>query len=274
MRIAIKIGTSTLTYPSGQMNIRRVEALCKVLSDIRNSGHELVVISSGAIGMGVGKLKLSERPNDMPTRQAAAAVGQCELMYFYDKLFTEYNYTTAQILLTAEDMQRDRHPERLQNFVNTINRLLELGVIPIINENDTVATEEIAVGDNDHLGAQVAVTINAELLVILTDTNGLYTSDPHQNSKAKRILEVRELTDDIRKLAAGRGSALGTGGMVTKIDAAELCMNAGIDVVITSGFQPSVLYEVLDEQPVGTRFIAKAPKEVASIKEKSNAHPM
>lgn len=258
MRIAVKIGTSTLTYPSGQMNIRRVESLCKVLSDIRNSGHELVVISSGAIGMGVGKLKLPERPNDMPTKQAAAAVGQCELMYFYDKLFTEYNYTTAQILLTAEDMQQDRHPERLQNFVNTINRLLELGVIPIINENDTVATEEIAVGDNDHLGAQVAVTVKAELLIILTDTNGLYTSDPRQNAKARRVLEVRELTDDIRKSATGRGTSLGTGGMITKISAAEICMNAGIDVVITSGLQPSVLYEVLDERPIGTRFIAKA----------------
>ena len=172
MRIVVKVGTSTLAHSTGRLNIRRVEALVKVLSDLKNAGHEVILVSSGAIGMGVGKLGLRERPSDMPTKQAAAAVGQCELMYVYDKLFSEYNHTVAQILLTGDDLS---HADRHENFCNTMSRLLELGVLPIINENDTVATTEIAVGDNDTLGAIVAVSTGADLLVLLSDIDGLYT---------------------------------------------------------------------------------------------------
>ena len=254
MRIAVKVGTSTLTYATGRLNIRRVEALCRVLSDLKNAGNEIVLVSSGAIGMGTGKLGLAERPKDMPSKQAAAAVGQCELMYVYDKLFAEYNHTAAQILLTAEDL---RDEKRHRNFTNTILRLLELGTLPVINENDTVSTEEIAVGDNDTLGALAAVSVGADLLLILTDIDGLYTADPRDNPAAERIEEVGELTPEILASAGGRGSALSTGGMVTKLSAARLCMEAGIDMVILNGSRPEILYEAVEGKPVGTRFVGK-----------------
>ncbi len=175
MRIVIKVGTSTLTHSTGRVNIRRITALCRVLSDIKNAGHQVVLVSSGAIGMGVGKLSLPGRPTDMPTKQAAAAVGQCELMYTYDKLFGEYSHVVAQLLLTGADVE---DPERLHNIHNTLERLLELGALPIVNENDTVATHEIAVGDNDTLAAIVAQAASADLLVLLSDIDGLYTADP------------------------------------------------------------------------------------------------
>ena len=181
MRIVVKVGTSTLAHPTGHLNIRHVEHLCKVLSDLKNAGHQIILVSSGAIGMGVGKLQLSQRPQDMPSKQAAAAVGQCELMYTYDKLFGEYNHTVAQILLTGDDIL---DPQRKCNFQNTLYRLLELDALPIINENDTVATKEIAVGDNDTLGAIVAGCANADLLVLLSDINGLYTADPKSDPTA------------------------------------------------------------------------------------------
>jgi glutamate 5-kinase len=254
MRIVIKIGTSTLTHATGNMNIRRVEKLCRVLSDLKNAGHEIILVSSGAIGMGVGKLGLSTRPTDMPTKQAAAAVGQCELMYVYDKLFSEYNHTVAQILLTGDDLN---HDDRRDNFCNTMFRLLELGVLPIINENDTVATTEIAVGDNDTLGAIVSVCAKAELLVLLSDIDGLYTADPHKCADAKLITTVETLTEDIRALAGDKGSSLGTGGMKTKLNAAEICMSAGCDMVIANGAEPSLLYRIADGEAVGTRFVAK-----------------
>lgn len=253
MRIVIKIGTSTLTHATGNMNIRRVEKLCRVLSDLKNAGHEIILVSSGAIGMGVGKLGLVERPSDMPTKQAAAAVGQCELMYVYDKRFSEYNHTVAQILLTGDDLN---HDDRRENFCNTMFRLLELGVLPIINENDTVATTEIAVGDNDTLGAIVAECAKADLLVLLSDIDGLYTADPHRCADAKLIETVSELTDDILALAGDKGSALGTGGMKTKLHAAEICMNAGCDMIIANGAEPSLLYRIADGEAVGTRFVA------------------
>ena len=254
MRIVVKIGTSTLTHATGNMNIRRVEKLCRVLSDLKNAGHEIILVSSGAIGMGVGKLGLSARPSDMPTKQAAAAVGQCELMYVYDKLFSEYNHTVAQILLTGDDLN---HDDRRTNFCNTMFRLLELGVLPIINENDTVATTEIAVGDNDTLGAIVAVCAQAELLVLLSDIDGLYTADPHKCADAKLISTVDELTPDILSLAGDKGSALGTGGMKTKLHAAEICIEAGCDMIIANGAEPSLLYRIADGEAVGTRFLAK-----------------
>ncbi len=254
MRVVVKVGTSTLTHRTGHLNIRHIETLCKVLSDLKNAGHELILVSSGAIGMGVGKLSLKERPSDMPTKQAAAAVGQCELMYTYDRLFSEYNHTVAQILLTGEDMN---HPDRYENFRNTLHRLLELGALPIINENDTVSTAEIAVGDNDTLGAIVAEGAGAELLVLLTDIDGLYTADPRKDPAAKLIPLVEEITEEVLALAGGKGSALGTGGMATKLHAADLCLKNGIATVIANGSDPAVLYDILEGKPVGTLFKGK-----------------
>ena len=254
MRIVVKVGTSTLAHPTGHLNIRHVEELVTVLSDLRNAGHDVILVSSGAIGMGVGKLHLPGKPADIPTKQAAAAVGQCELMYTYDRLFTQYNHTVAQILLTGEDVD---HEERRQNFENTINRLLELGALPIINENDTVATAEIKVGDNDTLGAIVACTVEADLLVLLSDIEGLYTADPHKNPDAALIPVVEAVTADIEALAGGVGSGLGTGGMATKIRAAKLVTQAGCDMVIANGANPALLYDIVDGKAVGTRFMGK-----------------
>lgn len=253
MRIVVKVGTSTLAHKTGCMNIRHVEQLCKVLSDLKNAGNEVILVSSGAIGMGVGKLSLKERPSDMPTKQAAAAVGQCELMYAYDKLFSEYNHTVAQILLTGLDLD---DAERHKNIKNTMTRLLEMGVLPIINENDTISTAEIAVGDNDTLSAIVAVLLGADLLVLLSDINGLYTADPRKNADATLIGTVKKITPEIEALGGGSGSSLGTGGMQTKISAARLCTENGTDVVIANGADPSVLYDIAENKSVGTKFIA------------------
>ena len=253
MRIVIKIGTSTLAHPAGHLNIRRVEEICKVISDIKNAGNEIIMVSSGAIGMGVGKLGLTSRPTDIPTKQAAAAVGQCELMYTYDKLFGEYNHTVGQLLITGTDIENE---QRHHNFSNTLGRLLELGAIPIINENDTVATEEIVIGDNDTLGAIVATTIHADLLILLSDIEGLYTADPHKDPSATLITTVTEVTDELYALA-GNGGKQGTGGMVTKLDAAAICLKAGCDMVIMNGDDPDALYDVMEGKHVGTRFIAK-----------------
>ena len=253
MRIVVKVGTSTLAHSTGNINIRHVEELCKVMSDLKNAGHEMILVSSGAIGMGVGKLSLKEKPQDMPTKQAAAAVGQCELMYAYDKLFSEYNHTVAQILLTGLDLEDS---ERYHNIQNTMNRLLELNVLPIINENDTVSTQEIAVGDNDTLGAIVAVSMKADLLVLLSDIDGLYTADPHKDENAELISLVTEITPEIEALGGGTGSMLGTGGMATKLNAAKLCMSKGTDMIIANGSNPSVLYDIVDGEKIGTRFKA------------------
>ena len=254
MRIVVKVGTSTLTYPSGHMNIRHVEELVKVLSDLKNAGHEMILVSSGAIAMGVGKLNLSGRPSDTPSKQAAAAVGQCELMNVYDRQFSQYSHTIAQILLSAEDVN---DTVRRTNFENTMKRLLEMGALPIVNENDTVATEEIHVGDNDTLGAIVASTVEADLLVLFSDIEGLYTADPRKDPKAKLIPVVEEISPEIEALAGGAGSSLGTGGMVTKIRAAKTVMAKGCDMIITNGNKPSVLYRIMDGESVGTRFIGR-----------------
>ncbi len=251
MRIVVKLGTSTLTHATGKLNIRRVELLCKVMSDLKNAGHELILVSSGAIAMGVGKMNLAEKPEDIPTKQALAAVGQCELMYVYDKLFSEYHHTVAQVLLTGEDT---KDAQRRGNFQNTLFRLLEMGALPVVNENDTVATAEIAVGDNDTLGAIVAVNARADLLVLMSDIEGLYTADPRRDPSARLIPDVRELTPELLALAGDAGSALGTGGMVTKLKAAGLCMAAGCDMIITNGQRPRDLYRIAEGEPVGTRF--------------------
>ncbi len=257
MRIVVKIGTSTLAYPTYRLNIRLVEELCKTLGDLKNAGHEIVIVSSGAIAVGTGKLMLTSRPKDIPTKQAAAAVGQCELMYTYDKQFAEYNHTVGQILLDNSDVKNE---ERHTNFKNTITRMLELGVIPIINENDTVSTEEIRIGDNDTLSAIVAASIKADILILLSDIDGLYTADPHKDPDAKLIPVVEEVTPEIIALASGSGSELGTGGMITKIHAAEICNAVGTDMVITNGKDLSVLYTLAEGGNVGTRFLGKKVK--------------
>ena len=257
MRIAVKVGTSTLAHSTGHLNIRHVEDLCKVLSDLKNAGNEIILVSSGAIGMGVGKLSLGKRPDDMPTKQAAAAVGQCELMYTYDKLFSEYNHTVAQLLITSPDIAQSERTERGENFRNTVLRLLQLGALPVINENDTVATEEISVGDNDTLSALVARSCDADLLVLLSDIDGLYTSDPRADENAQLISVVPEITPEIIACAGGKGSDLGTGGMATKLHAAQICTDAGIDMIIANGATPAILYDIIEGKSVGTKFIGK-----------------
>ena len=251
MRIVIKIGTSTLAHPTGHLNIRRVEQLCKIMSDIKNAGHELILVSSGAIGMGVGKLGLRERPKDIPSKQAAAAVGQCELMYTYDKLFSEYHHTVAQLLITGDDTTNDI---RRLNFTNTLNRLLELGALPVINENDTVATDEIVIGDNDTLAAIVARSVHADMLILLSDIDGLYTADPHTHPEAALLHHVARVDDHIREIAGISSSTQGTGGMVTKLHAADICLGCGCKMVIANGNNPGNLYDILEGKTVGTTF--------------------
>ncbi len=255
MRIVIKIGTSTLAHATGKLNIQRTGELCRVISDLKNAGHEVIVVSSGAIGMGVGKLGLKKRPTDVPTKQAAAAVGQCELMYVYDRLFTEYGHTVAQILMTGADfLAEDRH----ENFNNTLSKLLELGALPVINENDTIATEEIKVGDNDTLSALVAVSAGADLLILLSDVDGLYSADPRKNEGAKLLQRVHGMPEELFSLAGDEGSTLGTGGMKTKLKAAKLCVEKGCDMVIANGEKPALLYEIIEGKEGNyTRFFAE-----------------
>lgn len=254
MRIVIKIGTSTLAHSTGLINIRRVESLCKVMADLKNAGNEIIIVSSGAIGMGTGKLSLNKKPDDIPTKQAAAAVGQCELMYTYDKIFTEHNHTVAQILLTGADVENSL---RRRNFQNTLDRLLELGAIPIINENDTVVTDEIVIGDNDTLSAIVANVVKADLLIILSDIDGFFTADPHKDCNAKLIHKVCEITPEIKAMTGSEGSKLGTGGMKTKLNAAALVTENGIDMVIANGSNADILYDIVGGKDVGTRFYGK-----------------
>ena len=256
----MKVGTSTLAHATGRLNIRHVEELVKVLSDLKNAGHELILVSSGAIGMGVGKLNLPGRPTDMPSKQAAAAVGQCTMMHVYDKLFGEYNRVVAQILLTGEDVDA---PVRAEHLHNTFESLLELGVIPVVNENDSVSSAEIetgkckVLGDNDTLSAMVARLCRADLLVLLSDIDGLYDDDPHQNPGARLIHRVTRVTPELRAMAGGAGTWRGTGGMTTKLNAAELAMKAGVDMVITNGARPEDLYGIVAGEDIGTRFVAQ-----------------
>ena len=254
MRIVIKVGTSTLAHSTGLLNIKRVEAMCKVISDLKNAGHEIVLVSSGAIGMGLGKVGISKRDSDISTMQAGAAIGQCELMYVYDKLFGEYNHTVAQILMTGAFVAIDDYGKNLNN---TLFRLLELGVIPIVNENDTVTTDEIVIGDNDTLGAIIAERVGADILILLSDIDGLYTSNPAVDPDAKRLDVIEEITEEIEALAGDKGSHLGTGGMITKIKAARMATENGIDMVIANGKNPEVLYDIIEGGGICTRFPAK-----------------
>ena len=259
MRIVVKVGTSTLAHATGRLNIQRMERLCKVLSDLKNAGHEIILVSSGAIGMGVGKLSLSARPKDMPTKQAAAAIGQCELMYIYDKLFSEYNHIVAQLLITAPDLAEGG--SRKAHFHNTLARLLELGALPVINENDTVSTDESVIGDNDTLSAIVSATVSADLLILLSDIDGLYDCDPRRDPDAKLIETVPVIDARILSLAGDKGSELATGGMVTKLHAAQIATAAGCEMVIANGEKPEVLYDIVDGKRVGTRFLIPKSEE-------------
>lgn len=271
-RVVVKVGTSTLTHRTGRLNIRRVEGLVKNLADLQNAGHEIILVSSGAIGLGMSKIGLVERPKDTPTKQACAAVGQCELMYLYDKLFAEYSINVAQLLLTKFVLLEDRR----QNVQNALERVIQLGAIPIVNENDTVAIDELEleVGENDSLAATVAKIANADLLIIMSDIDGLYDADPRLDPDAKLIPVVEELNDDIRKLAGGAGTKMGTGGMITKINAAEIAVNNGIDMIILNGKNPDNLYYLFETGSLGTRFKAKgspAEKKEPVIDESSDS---
>lgn len=253
-RLVVKVGTSTLTYDTGKTNIRRMHKLVSVLSDIVNSGIEVALVTSGAIGVGVGKLGLKERPSDISGRQAAATVGQCELMFMYDKLFGEYGHTVGQLLITKSDVDSE---ERRKNLVNTFDKLFDYGAVPIVNENDSVAVDEIVYGDNDSLSAIVARLINADALIILTDIDGLYDDNPNENEDAKLISQVGEITDELIAVAGGHGSRFSTGGMVTKLHAAQIAMDAGIDTIVMNGATPESIYKALDGKQIGTFFTGK-----------------
>lgn len=252
-RIVVKVGTSTLTYATGKTNLQIVDRLARVLSDLQNQGKEVVLVSSGAIGMAVGKLGLCEKPIETAKKQAVAAVGQCELMFLYDKLFSEYNNTVAQILVTGDDIAI---PRRKRNMQNTINELLKMGIIPIINENDSVSADEIEIGDNDNLSALVADMIDADLLVLFSDIDGLYDNDPHFHKNAQKFDYILDI-DAIESMAGESSTKQGTGGMITKLQAARYATNAGIHMVIANGENITSLYDILEGKPVGTLFVSK-----------------
>lgn len=255
-RIVIKVGTSTLTHDSGKPNIRCIDMLCRVISDLCNSGKEIVLVTSGAIGIGVGKMNLPERPTNVAGRQAMAAVGQCELMFMYDKFFSEYGKNVAQILLTRYDVENEHHR---QHIIECMSALLEMSIIPIVNENDTVAIDELEgnnIGDNDNLSAIVAGLINADALIMMTDIDGLYDRNPREDDSAVQIPVVLEINDSLREMAGGSGSQRGTGGMITKLEAAEYACNAGIDTYIING-DPNNLYTLADGSVTGTHFVPR-----------------
>lgn len=260
-RIVVKVGTSTLTNEIGKSNLRSFDRLACVLSDIQNMGYEVILVSSGAIAVGSNKLNMKEHPASMRMKQAAAAVGQCSIMYLYDKFFSDYDKTIAQILLNAEDMEQE---EKKDNLTNTFNALLEMGIIPIVNENDSVSYTEIEsedrlFGDNDMLSAVVAVLCRAKQLVILSDINGLYSADPRLHPNAKLIHRIERIDEKVYSLAGGAGSRRGTGGMKTKLRAAELATAQGIDTIITNGKNPEGLYEILEGRKTGTLFAGTTP---------------
>lgn len=252
-RIVIKVGTSTLTYETGKTNVHCLAKLVSVISDLQNAGHQVTLVSSGAVGVGAAKLGLEQRPTDTMGRQAAAAVGQCELMFVYDKFFNEYAHKIGQLLITKSDVDA---PERRSNLVNTFEQLFQYGVVPIVNENDSVSTEELVFGDNDCLSAHVAKLVQADLLIILTDIDALYSGNPKDDPTAKPIERVTCIDDSLKALAGGSGSNRGTGGMVTKLDAAEIATKAGIPVIIMNGEKPTDLYKAIEGRQIGTFFEA------------------
>lgn len=256
-RIVVKVGTSTITNEHGAIDYRSIDNLVKIISGLENLGYEVILVSSGAIAVGSNKMRLSERPKELRMKQAAAAVGQCELMHIYDKFFSEYGKTIAQILFSAQDIEED---ERRNNLANTLSALLENGIIPIINENDSVSSAEIesdakVFGDNDSLSAVVAVFCDASALILLSDIEGLYDSDPRKNPDAKLIRRVEKIDDALLSIASGAGSARGTGGMITKLNAAKIVTAEGINMFITHGQNPQAIYDILENKEVGTMFL-------------------
>ena len=252
-RIVVKVGTSTLTNDAGKSDLRAIDRLVCTLADIQNMGYEVILVSSGAIAVGRNKLNMHEKPDSMRMKQAAAAVGQCSLMYLYDKFFGDYDKTVAQILLNAEDIEQE---EKKENLTNTFDALLEMGVIPIVNENDSVSYKEIEsedrlFGDNDMLSSVVSVLCRAKRLVIFSDIDGFYDSDPN----AKLIKEIRQIDESVYSLAGGAGSRRGTGGMRTKLQAAELAASQGIDTIVTNGKHPEALYDIVNGKQAGTLFV-------------------
>lgn len=258
--IVVKVGTSTLIRDNGTLNLFNMDHLARALCDLSNMGHRVVLVSSGAIGIGTGKLSLPARPSDLPKKQAAAAVGQCEMMHLYDKFFGEYGHTVAQILLTAADVA---DPTRAAHLSATFSALFELGCIPIVNENDAVDPTEIetgmakVLGDNDTLSAIVSRLCGADLLVLLSDIDGLFDKDPHKYPDAQLIHTVPSLTPEVLSLAGDPGSPWGTGGMATKLSAAKVAVEAGVDMVITHGAHPERLFDIVAGKAVGTRFLAQ-----------------
>ena len=258
-RIVVKVGTSTLTRENGSLNLHNMDLLARTLSDLKNMGHQVILVSSGAIAIGVGKLGMAARPAELRMKQAAAAVGQCEMMHLYDKFFGEYGQTVAQILLTGDDVD---DPIRAEHLSGTFSALLEVGCIPIVNENDSVSSAEIetgrckVLGDNDTLSAIVARLCGANLLVLLSDIDGLYDADPHKHPDARLIHQVRQITPELKAAAGGAGTWRGTGGMATKLTAAETALAAGVDMVITNGARMEELYDIIDGADIGTRFLA------------------
>ena len=258
-RIVVKVGTSTLTNEAGQCDLRSFDRLACVLSDVQNMGYEVILVSSGAIALGSSKLKMKTRPESMRLKQAAAAVGQCSIMQFYGKFFNDYDKTIAQILLNAEDMEIE---EKKENLTNTFDALLEMGIIPVVNENDSVSYTEIEsvdrlFGDNDMLSAVVAVLCKAQRLVIFSDIDGFYDCDPRLRPDAKLIDRITEIDETVQSLAGGAGSRRGTGGMKTKLQAAKLATSQGIDTIITNGKNPHALYDIVKGVGAGTLFIGK-----------------
>lgn len=253
-RVVVKVGSSTLSHPTGKLNINQMELLVRQLADLHNSGKEVILVTSGAQGAGIGKLGLPRKPKTIPKRQAVAAIGQGLLMHMYEKLFSEYGITVAQVLITREDIMERK---KFLNARNAINALLKLEAIPIINENDTIAVEELKFGDNDTLSALVASLTEADLLIVLSDIDGLYSGNPKKDADAKLIPEVREITCDIERLAGGSGSNLGTGGMVTKIQAAKIATNSGIPMIITQGKEEKIITRIIKGDDLGTLFVPR-----------------
>lgn len=253
-RIVVKVGTSTLTYETGKLNLRRIEHLARVLCGLKNMGKEVILVSSGAIVVGMSKLGMEKRPESTREKQAAAAVGQCELINIYGRFFSEYGYNVAQILLTKDILD---HDHREKNAVNTFNTLLGLGTVPIVNENDSISIEEIEFGDNDTLSAIVAVLTKSDVLIILSDIDGMYDSDPRKNEEARLMRVIKEIDDSVLNMAGGSGSYQGTGGMQTKVHAAQIATERGIDVIVANGDHPEILYDIIDGKAVGTKFVGR-----------------
>lgn len=257
-RIVVKVGTSTITYPNGRLNLKRIEELAWVLTDLRNRGKEVILVTSGAIGVGAVRMAMEERPTVIREKQAAAAVGQAMLMQIYHNFFDRYNQTVAQVLLTKEDLDNEN---RYENTRNTLETLLEMGIIPIVNANDTISTYEIEISDNDRLSAMVAEIVQADLLVLLTDIDALYDKDPRANADAKRVANVAAVTAEIEQMAGEKGSAFSVGGMKTKLQAAKICLQAKVKMAIALGEDPKVIHRLIEGEDVGTCFGCREDKK-------------